>query len=104
MVAKLCLTLSCDPMNCSPPDSSLYGTSQARILEWVPNPSPGDFPTPGIEPMSPALAADSLPLTHQGGPYFPVFQFIPSLPKQYQTKEVKGGLPEKVMLVKDFIS
>ena len=27
--------LFCNPMNCSPPGSSLYGTSQARILEWV---------------------------------------------------------------------
>ena len=25
----------CDPMNCSPPGSSLHGISQARILEWV---------------------------------------------------------------------
>ena len=24
-----------DPMNCSPPGSSVYGTSQARIQEWV---------------------------------------------------------------------
>ena len=28
------LTL-CDPMDCSPPDSSVYGILQARILEWV---------------------------------------------------------------------
>ena len=27
--------LSCDPMNCSPPGSSVHGISQARILEWV---------------------------------------------------------------------
>ena len=33
-VAKLCLTL-CDPMDCSPPGSSVHGTLQARILEWV---------------------------------------------------------------------
>ena len=33
-VTKLCLTL-CDPMDCSWPDSSIHGTSQARILEWV---------------------------------------------------------------------
>ena len=26
---------SCDPMDCSPPDSSVYGIFQARILEWV---------------------------------------------------------------------
>ena len=28
------LTL-CDPMDCSPPDSSVHGILQARILEWV---------------------------------------------------------------------
>ena len=25
----------CDPMDCSLPDSSVHGTLQARILEWV---------------------------------------------------------------------
>ena len=29
-----CLTL-CDPMDCDPPGSSVYGIVQARILEWV---------------------------------------------------------------------
>ena len=29
-----CLTL-CDPMDCSPPDSSVHRILQARILEWV---------------------------------------------------------------------
>ena len=29
-----CLTL-CDPVDCSPPDSSVRGILQARILEWV---------------------------------------------------------------------
>ena len=33
-VAPLCLTL-CDPMDCSPPDSSVCGILQARIPEWV---------------------------------------------------------------------
>ena len=32
--------------------------------------SPGDAPDPGIEPTSPALQADSLPLSHQGRPSF----------------------------------
>ena len=43
-------------MNCSPPGSSNHGISQARILEWVAFPSPGDLPDPGIEPESSALA------------------------------------------------
>ena len=34
LVAKSCLTL-CDPIDCSPPGSSVHGISQARILEWV---------------------------------------------------------------------
>ena len=33
-VAQLCLTL-CDPMDCSPPGSSVHGIFQARVLEWV---------------------------------------------------------------------
>ena len=33
-VAKSCPTL-CNPMDCSPPDSSVHGIFQARILEWV---------------------------------------------------------------------
>ena len=32
-VAQLCLTLS-DPMDCSPPGSSIHGLFQARVLEW----------------------------------------------------------------------
>ena len=30
-----CDRLFCDPMDCSPPGSSVYGIFQARILEWV---------------------------------------------------------------------
>ena len=33
-VAQLCPTL-CDPVDCSPLGSSVHGTLQARILEWV---------------------------------------------------------------------
>ena len=47
-------------MDCSPPGSSVLGILQARILEWVPFPFPGDRPDPRIEPGSPALQADSL--------------------------------------------
>ena len=33
-VAQLCSTL-CNPMDSSPPGSSVHGISQARVLEWV---------------------------------------------------------------------
>ena len=40
--AELCLTL-CDTMDCSLPGSSVNGILQARILEWLLFPSPGDL-------------------------------------------------------------
>ena len=55
-------------MDCSPP-GSVHGISQARILQRLPFPSPGDLPDPGMEPASPALAADSLPLNYLGSPH-----------------------------------
>ena len=58
-VAQSCPTLG-DPMDCSLPGSSLHEILQARVLEWVPFPSPGDLPDPGIEPGSPAFQADAL--------------------------------------------
>ena len=39
----------CDRMDCSPPGSSVHGIFQARILEWVAMPPPGDFRNPGIK-------------------------------------------------------
>ena len=41
-----CLTL-CDPMDCSPSGSSVPEVLQARILEWLLCPPPGDLPDPG---------------------------------------------------------
>ena len=49
----------CSPMDCSLPGSSVHGIFQARTLEWLPFPSPGDLPNPGISLTSlmfPALA------------------------------------------------
>ena len=43
LVVQLCLTL-CNPMDYSPPGSSIHGILQARILEWVAIPfSRGSF-------------------------------------------------------------
>ena len=47
---QLCLTL-CDPMDRSPPGSSVHGISRVRILEWVATPfSRGSLPreSPGM--------------------------------------------------------
>ena len=54
---QLCPTL-CDPMDYSPPGSSVHGILQARLLEWVAMPSSRRSSQPGTEPRalkSPAL-------------------------------------------------
>ena len=58
----------CDPVDFSPPGFSIHGISQAKILKWLPFPSPGDLRNPGIELGSPALQADSLPSEPPGKP------------------------------------
>ena len=55
---SVCLTLF-DTIDCSLPGSSAHGISQARILEWVPFPTSGDLPDPGIKPASPSLALEN---------------------------------------------
>ena len=67
---------SYDPMDCSLPRSSVHGISQARILKWVPFPSPWDLPNPGIKPGYPALQADSLPTETPGTPICGHFFFF----------------------------
>ena len=47
------------------------GFSRQESWSGLPRPPPGDLPNPGIEPtspMSPALQADSLRLSHRGSP------------------------------------
>ena len=62
-----CPTL-CDPMDCSPPGSSVHGILQARILEWVAIAFSRESFWPGTKPEPPALQADSLPSESPGKP------------------------------------
>ena len=50
------------------PGSSVHGTLQARILESLPFPSPGDLPDQRIKPVSPAAAADAAAKSLQSRP------------------------------------
>ena len=57
-VTQSCPSL-CSLMDCSPSGFSVHGMLQARILEWLPFPSPGDLSDLGIKlaaPVTPALA------------------------------------------------
>ena len=61
LVAQSCPTL-CDPMDSSPPGSSVYGIIQARILEWVAMPSSRESSQPRnrTQVRSPTFQVDSL--------------------------------------------
>ena len=64
LVAQSCLTL----------ETPWTGACQAPISRqeywsWLPFPSPGDLPDPGIEPGSPTLQADTLPSEPPGKPW-----------------------------------
>ena len=71
LVAQSCLTL-CNPMDCSPPGSFVHGDSPGKNTGvGLPFPLPEDLSDPEIEPkssVSPALQADSLPLSHRRSP------------------------------------
>ena len=60
LFAQSCPTLG-DPMDCSPPGSSVHGILRQEYWNGLPFTSPGDLPAPGIKPASPALQADALP-------------------------------------------
>ena len=47
------VSLSCDPMDCSPPGSSVRGSGLPLSL-------PADLPNPGIKPVSPEVAGEFL--------------------------------------------
>ena len=60
---------SCDPVDCSPAGSSAHGISRPEYSSGVPLPTPGIFPTQGLNPELLCFLhweADSLPLVPPG--------------------------------------
>ena len=45
------------------------GFSRQKYWTGLPFPSPGDLNGPGTKPVSPALQADSLSMSHWGSPF-----------------------------------
>ena len=92
LVAQSCLTL-CDPMDCSPSDSSVHGDSPGKntgvgchaLLQ-------GNLPNPGIEPRSPTLQADSLQSEPPGKPKNIVVGSLSFLQGTFLTLELNQGL------------
>ena len=68
---------SCNAMDYIACQASLsMGFPRREYWSGLSFPSPGDLPNPGTEPLSPALQADSLPLSHQESPRGPVRRLL----------------------------
>ena len=103
LVTQPCPTLL-DTVDYSSPGSSVYGISQARILEWVAMPS-STMPHPGIEPRpftSPPLAGGFFITVPSGKPYIEIqlilISFIYSEPQVHIFKIRSIIFPITVLL------
>ena len=67
LVVQLCPTL-CTPWTAARQAPLSIGFPRQEYWSELPFLSPGDLPDPGVKPESPALAGDSLPLSHQESP------------------------------------
>ena len=67
LVAQSCLTL-CDPLDCRPPGSSVYGILLARLLEWVAIPFSRGSSQPGDRTWVSCIAGRFLPSEPPGNP------------------------------------
>ena len=74
---QLCPTL-CDPIDGSPPGSSVPGILQARILEWVA--PPRDLPNPGIKPLFSTLAGELFTIS---APWEALMMTIPTIKRSW---------------------
>ena len=95
----VCLTL-CDPTDCSLPGSSVHGTLQARILEWVAISFSRGSSRPRDRTWFPILQADSLQSKPPGRPqvsinlyewiykmYFHTMEYYSAIKKEWSSDE-----------------
>ena len=80
-------------MDCSPPDSSVHGDCPGKNTgAGFHALHQGNLPNPGIEPRSPSLQADSLPVEPQGKPKNPGGSSLSLLQRIFPTQELNQGL------------
>ena len=70
-----CIQFFCDPMDCSPPGSSM-GFYKQKYWSGLPFPFPGNLPDSGIKPTSPPLAGGFFTTASPGGNFRTSFNFL----------------------------
>ena len=101
LCTQWCLTL-CNPMDCSPPHSSVHGILQARIVDWVAMPSSWgsswsrDWTC--ISYIYPHWQVGSLPLAPPGKPLY-IWQYFQIMPRIWRKEyENEGRCARKLLL------
>ena len=85
-----------NPLDCSPPGSSVHGIFQARILEWIAISSSRGSSRPRDRNRVPALQTDTLPSETPGKPtsrtlgaFFMQLTFYSNHSKPLETSEIR---------------
>ena len=88
----LCVTL----WTVAPQAPLSMGFSRHEYLSGLPCPPPGDLPSPRIEPGSPVLQTDYLPLSDQGNPYIYVYPLFFRFPSNIGHYRVLSRVPHSI--------
>ena len=75
LISQFFLTV-CNPMDCSPPGSSVLRILQVRLLKWVIFSSPGDFPSSGTNLGLLHCKQFIYHLSHQESPTYSKFTIV----------------------------
>ena len=93
------------PVDCNLPGFSIHGILQQGYWSRLPFPSPGIFPTQGLNPGLPHCRQTLYHLSHQGSPYinklFCIYLIYAHVPLAYfHSSQIKycWSLPERIML------
>ena len=90
--AQPCLTLG-NPVDCSPPGSSVHGDSPGKnVKRGLPCPPPGDLPNPGSNPGLLHYKWILYHLSHQGSPRILEWVALSLLQGYFPTQESNRGL------------
>ena len=93
LVTQSCLTL-CDPMDCSPPGSSVHGILQVRILEWIAIPCSRRSSLPRGKTRVSCLAGIFFTIEPPGKPYEKLHRAKLGLKKKHSFLHLPGPSPK----------
>ena len=97
LVTKLCLTL-CNPMDCSPPGSSVMGFPRQEYWSGLSFPSPGNLPRKRLNMSLLHWQVDFLPPSYQGNPNYSI---LSDKTLDWKKHKLESRLPGEISITSD---